>query len=100
LITLADRDPGEIVTLGNGDHGRILWHMPRKTKKIKPDTTFVGIIGDFDGVESHEPVAYPSCVGVSTVDWSRAIVDRDAHSGERTPDYNDPIYRHVAGRLI
>lgn len=99
-ITLADRDPGEIVTLGNGDRGRILWHVPRKSKKVRPETTFVGLIGEFDEIESHAPVSYPSCVGVSTVDWSRAVVDGDAHAGEREIDYNDPVYRTVDGRLI
>lgn len=98
--TLADRDPGEVVTLGNGDQGKILWHMPRKTKKVRPHTTFLGLFGEFDGSESHNPVAYPSCVGVASVDVSRTIVDHDAHAGERDVDINDPVHRTVAGMLI
>lgn len=99
-ITLADRDPGEIITLGTGEQARILWHMPRKTKKVRPETTFLGMIGEFDGVESYDPVAFPSCVGVATVDSSRSIVDREAHDREKTLDYSDPMYRQPAGRLI
>lgn len=99
-LTLADREPGEVVTLGNGDRGRILWHMPRKAKKVRPQTTFLGLIGEFDEIESYDPISYPSCVGVATVDVSRAVVDRDAHAGERELDYNDPVHRTVAGRLM
>ncbi len=100
LTTLADRDPGEVVTLGNGDRGRILWHMPRKTKKRRPDTTFLGLIDDFTDRESSTPIAYPSVVGVLTVDESRTACDQDAHAGERGVDYNDPVHRTVAGGLI
>lgn len=99
-VTLADRDPGEIVTLGNDDRGRILWHMPRKTKKVRPETTFVGLIGMFDDIESHTPTAYPSSIGVASVDVSRRTVDHDAHAGEREIDYNDPVHRQIAGRLL
>lgn len=98
--TLADRDPGEIVTLGNGDHGKILWHMPRKRKKVRPETTFMGLIDEFTGIESYKPVAYPSCVGVLSVDFTRGPVDREAHDRERDIDYNDPVHRQVAGRLL
>ena len=98
--TLADRDPGEVVTLGNGDRGKILWHMPRKTKKVRPHTTFMGLLGEFTDTESHRPIAYPSCVGVASVEVSKVVVDRDAHDREKSIDYNDPIHRHVAGRLI
>lgn len=99
-ITLADRYPGEIVTLGNGDQGRILWHMPRKKKKVTPETTFLGLFEEFTGQESYTPVSYPSCVGVSTVDHAIVMADDEAHDRERDIDYNDPIHRQVAGRLI
>ena len=98
--TLADRDPGEVVTLGNGDRGRILWHMPRRTRKQRPDTTFLGLFDDFTDRETHDPIPYPSCVGVLTVDVTRARADDDAHAGERGVDYNDPVHRTVAGGLI
>lgn len=99
-ITLADRYPGEIVTLGNGDHGRILWHMPRKSKKVNPECTFLGLIEEFSGTESYTPICYPSCVGVLSVDVPLVMADDKAHDRERDIDYNDPIHRQVAGRLF
>lgn len=99
-ITLADRDPGEIVTLGNGDRGRILWHMPRKSKKVRPETTFLGLLDEFTDREDHRPILYPSCVGVASVDVSRATIDHDAHDHEKAIDYTDPVHRQIAGRLI
>lgn len=97
--TLADRDPGEIVTLGTGQRAKILWHMPRKAKKVKPDATFLGLIGEFD-VESDMPIGYPSAVGVRSVEFSRRTNNHDAHGGERAEDYSDPLQGHAAGRLI
>lgn len=98
--TLADRDPGEIVTLGNGDRGKILWHMPRKKKKVKPETTFMGLFDEFTDQESHKPVPYPSCIGVASIEVSRAPGDTKAHDHDRSVDYNDPIHRQLAGRLF
>ena len=98
--SLADRDPGEVVTLGNGDRGKILWHMPRKTKKVRPETTFMGLLDEFTDVESHRPIGYPSCIGVASVEFSRQPADRKSHDGERSVDYNDPVHRNIAGRLI
>ncbi len=100
VIKLADRDPGEIVTLGNGDRGRILWHMPRRKKKVVPETTFLGLLDEFTDRESYTPTMYPACVGVSTVDESRRVVDLESHDRDREIDYNDPVQRTVAGRLI
>lgn len=98
--TLADATAGEIVTLGNGDQGRVLWHMPRRAKKIRPDTTFLGMIEPFTEIESYIPIAYPSCVGVSSVDASRNNVDDNAHAHERGVDLSDPVQRTIAGRLM
>jgi hypothetical protein len=99
-ITLADRDPGEVVTLGTGEQARILWHMPRRSKKVRPETTFLGMIGEFDGVESYAPIAFPSVVGVLTVDVRRASADHEAHDRSKTEDLSDPVFRQLAGRLI
>lgn len=96
-ITLADREPGEIVTLGNGQRGRILWHAPKKDRKVVPETTFVGLISDFDGVETHEPVPFPSCVGVASVAIERTGGDADDHLGDRSADPLDPMARRAAG---
>lgn len=113
-VTLADRFPGEIVTLGNGDHGRILWQMPRKTKKVSKKATvlsispkkvtsegmFLGLIEEFTSTESCSPVPYPSCVGVASVDLIRVFADDKAHDRERDLDLSDPVHRQIAGRLI
>jgi hypothetical protein len=98
-ITLADRDAGEIVTLGNGDRVKLAWHQPRKSKKVRPDTTFVLEVDEFTDREHPTPVPYPSCIGVATVDVSRATKDRDAHDGDRVEDTNDPLQRPVGALL-
>lgn len=95
--TLADREPGEIVTLGNGQRAKILWHQPRKRRGQVPETTFLDILADFSEAETLVPVPYPSCVGVASVDAPRAILDREAHDREADP--NDPMQRH-AGALL
>lgn len=92
-VMLADREPGEIVTLGTGQRVKILWHMPRKTKKVRPETTFVDVLSEFYEAETYIPVPYPSCVGVSSVDASVAAGDSNAHGGERAVDVNDPMQR-------
>lgn len=96
-VTLADREPGEIITLGNGQRAKILWHMPRKRRGQKPETTFLDILADFSEAETFVPVPYPSCIGVASVDVARVAVDRDAH--EREVDASDPLQRH-AGALL
>lgn len=95
-VTLADRVPGEIVTLGTGQQARILWHMPRG----EPETTFLGLIEPFTDIESDRPVPYPSCIGVASVDVSRAAGDTKSHDRSRSIDYDDPVRRQVAGRLF
>lgn len=87
-MTLADRAVGEVVTLGNGERARILWHIPRKG----PEFTFLGIVDEFLEVESHHPIPYPSCVGVSQVDNPRATV-KNVHDRGRSVDHIDPIQR-------
>lgn len=98
--TLAELAAGTVVTLGSGDRVRILWHMPRKTKKQIPEVTFVGEIDEFTDREHHDPIPVPSCVGVLEVHESHAAGDLDAHAGERNIDLSDPVHRQVAGRLI
>lgn len=98
-ITLADREPGEVVTLGNGQRAKILWHMPRKKPKVTPETTFLDILVEFHETETYIPVAYPSCVGVASVDVARAVTDREAHDRERAADPNDPMQRRDGALL-
>lgn len=97
--TIADREPGEVVTLGNGQRAKILWHMPRKRPKIAPETTFIDILEGFFETETFVPVPYPSCIGVASVDSPRTVADRDAHDRDRTEDPGDPMQRHRGGLL-
>lgn len=91
-IKLGERIAGEIVTLGNGDVGRIAWHSPRgKDKKNPPTTTFLTLI-EF-GDEDDRPVGYPSCTGVASVAIQRGRGDDD-HFGDRGTDAGDPMQRN------
>lgn len=94
-LELADRDPGELVTLGTGQRGRILWHIPKRTKHTRPEVTFVGLISDFDDVETHQPIPFPSCIGVASVAIPRAAADTDDHLGDRSADPLDPMARQA-----
>ncbi len=95
-FTLADREPGEVVTLGNGQRAKILWHQPRKrSKKAKPETTFIDLLeGDFFERETFKMTPYPSCIGVASVDNPRTTDSRDEHDHERNADPGDPLQRH------
>lgn len=99
-VTLADREPGEIVTLGNGQRVKILWHMPRKRPKVTPETTFIDVLdtSDFFERETFVPVAYPSCVGVSQVDNPR-LVNQYREDDARISDQNDPLQRQNGALL-
>lgn len=89
-MTLGERVRGEVVTLGNGDYGRVLWHSPSG----RP-TTYLSLIGEFDGIEDHRPVSYPSCVGVQSVSVPRMAGDTNAHANSRSPDLGDPMQRRI-----
>lgn len=83
-MTLDKRKPGEIVTLGNGDRGRIIRHDKRGTP-----STEIALIDDLFDVEDREPTRYPSSVGVRSVSspaWFRV----DVH--DKT-DALDPLQR-------
>lgn len=100
-VILADREPGEIVTLGNDQRAKILWHQPRKRPKVTPETTFLDLLdtSDFFERETFKPVPYPSCIGVSSVDAPRTAGDREAHDRERAADLGDPLQRQRADLL-
>lgn len=96
-ITVADREPGEIVTLGNGQRAKILWHLPYKRERGEPHTTFLDILTEFYEAETHIPVPYPSCIGVASVDEARvAVTERE---GKHTQDLNDPMQRRASALL-
>lgn len=86
-ITLGQRKPGEIVTIGNGDRGKILAHRKNGTP-----TTMIALIGEFSGLESKESTTYPSCVGVISVAHQNWFYDDDAHANDRE-DETDPMRR-------
>lgn len=99
--TLADRWPGDIVTLGNGQRVKIAWHQPRKDPrrpKIRPETTYLDHLIEFTEVETYIPIPYPSCIGVASVELARQA--GEDHDGDRGPDYNDPMQRPAGGRLL
>lgn len=98
-VTLADREPGEIVTLGNGQRAKVLWHLPYKRENGDPHTTFIDILdaSDFFERETHIPVGYPSCVGVASVDEARARIA--AKDSKHTEDASDPMQRHRGALL-
>jgi hypothetical protein len=83
--TLGKRKPGEIVTLGNGDRGKILAHRKNGTP-----TTMIALIGEFSGLESKESTTYPSCVGVVSVSDPKWFYDDDAHHNSGA-DETDPM---------
>lgn len=84
-ITLGQRKPGEIVTIGNGDRGKILAHRRNGTP-----TTMIALIGEFSGLQSKESTTYPSCVGVISVSDPRWFYDDDRHADSRE-DETDPM---------
>lgn len=92
-VRLGDRVPGEVVTLGNGDHGRVLRHCRSGTP-----TTWLGLIGEFSGVESHTPVMYPSSAGVAEINVTKMAGDRRSHANRRAADPGDPLQRAKRGR--
>lgn len=95
-ITLADREPGEIVTLGNGQRAKILWHLPYKRENGRPETTFLDILVEFYETETFIPIPYPSCIGVSSVETARFTL---GGGNGREVDAGDPLQRH-AGALL
>lgn len=88
VIVLGDCVPGEVVTLGNGDHGRVLRHIRSGTP-----TTALGPIGLFDGIESDRYVMYPSSAGVDEVIVKRTRGDKRSHANSRSADPGDPLQR-------
>lgn len=84
-VTLGDRNPGEVVTLGNGDRGRIIQHVRRGTP-----TTLVALIDEFTETEDRTFTEYPSVVGVRSVSHASWF---HAENG-KTGDELDPLQRN------
>jgi hypothetical protein len=93
-LELGDCVPGEVVTLGNGDHGRVLKHFPSGIP-----TTWLGPIGLFSGIESDRGVMYPSSAGVECVHLKRTQGDKRSHANSRSADPSDPLQRPAQYKL-
>jgi hypothetical protein len=88
-IVLGKRKVGEIVTLGNGDRGRIVRHDKRGAPR-----TSVALIGDFDDIQAEEATSYPSATGVVSVSDPRWHDDDSGHAHSRE-DQADPIRKAI-----
>lgn len=88
-LTLADCQPGQEVTLGTGDRGRIIRHCRRGTP-----TTDVVLWCPMFGDWQEPPMSYPSATGVVIVlstAWHR---HRTKETGRRE-DLSDPLQRKL-----
>lgn len=89
-MTLEDRNPGEIVTLGTGHRGRIV----SQNENGSP-TTQIALIGEFDGVEDTVSTSFPSSVGVLSVSVD-TYKREDVHGRSRgREDHLDPLQRRA-----
>lgn len=87
--TLKDAKPGQIVTLGNGDRGRVIRHNRRGTP-----TTDINLIHPFLDDEATEATSYPNNTGVASMSASSWLEKppRDARH-----DHLDPLQK---GKLL
>jgi len=84
--TLAQCKPGQIVTLGNGDRGRIVQHNKRGSP-----TTEINLIDPMFDEESRSSTTYPSETGVASMSASSWHQDPH-HGGQRArEDHLDPL---------
>lgn len=93
---LGERTPGEIVTTATGIRARVLWQMPKREKIGKvwrePDTTFLGLIDDFDDHESTRPTPYPARLGVTSIEFAKVASNEDDGAGGKHVDPVDPVF--------
>ena len=89
-MTLATRKRGEIVTLGNGDRGRVIRHSKRGP------TTALLLIDDMFGQEAEEATEYPSETGVRSTMPALAVNDDHAGQERAKHDHVDPLQREKA----
>ncbi len=88
-MTLATRKRGEIVTLGNGDRGRVVRHSKRGP------TTALVLIDDMFEQEAAEATEYPSETGVRSTLPALAINDDEAGQAKSRHDQVDPLQRET-----
>lgn len=84
-IALSKTKPGQIVTLGNGDRGRVIRHCHRGTP-----TTEIALIDPMFDDESTETTTYPSETGVASMSASSWFADPSGGSRGKE-DHLDPL---------
>lgn len=90
-LQLSGRKRGEIVTLGNGDRGRVVSH----SKRGRPSTR-IALIDELFETESPAPTEYPSSTGVRSTLPALAQRDDEAGNARAKVDNMDPMQRNVA----
>jgi hypothetical protein len=89
-MRLATRKVGEVVTLGNGDRGRIIRHCRRG----EPSTE-IAIIDEMTEEEAEVTTSYPGTTGVRST-LPAGAKEEDAAGRSRTRrDQLDPLQRDV-----
>jgi len=89
-MKLADRKVGEVVTLGNGDRGRVVRHNKRGTP-----TTELALIEEFFETEAAEPTSYPSATGVASSLPANAKSENTTGQTRSRHDQVDPLQRET-----
>lgn len=89
-MTLASRKVGEVVTLGNGDRGRVVRHC----KRGAPTTDLV-LIDDMFETEADETTSYPSITGVASTLPANARNEDSAGQTRSRQDQLDPLQRET-----
>lgn len=87
-ITLAGRPIGQVVTLGNGDVGRVVKHVATGSRPL----TYLRLICPIAGVEHQVCTPYPSACGVSVFEaehWQLTRAGRGRSA--RHADALDPM---------
>jgi hypothetical protein len=87
--TLEGQARGSIVTLGNGERGRVV-SGPKAQGVVR-----LLLIDDFTDAEARYPTTYPSCVGVMGVGIPAMPGDERDHSRARRADPGDPMHRSM-----
>lgn len=89
-MLLGTRKRGEVVTLGNGDRGRVVRHSQRGP------TTTLALIDPMLDCESDDHTEYPSETGVRSTMPALAVKDDEAGQTKARHDYVDPLQRTKA----
>lgn len=89
-IILGTRNIGEVVTLGNGDRGRVVLHSRRGTH-----TTMVALIDEMFDAEERTPTSYPSSTGVKSTMPSLSRPEDQSGRKQSRVDHSDPLQKEM-----